>query len=89
MQQLTLFTSQSTDTQHGWTMVSDQVMGGVSQGKMQTTENGVNLQGRVKALKIMAVFYKSNGKYQIQSTRPTYKTTKVFLLSGFLNKMKT
>ena len=47
MQQLTLYSTQSTDTQNGWTMVSDQVMGGVSQGIMQTTKNGVNLQGRV------------------------------------------
>lgn len=47
MQHLILYNNQSTDTQHSWTMVSDQVMGGVSQGTMQTTENGVNLQGRV------------------------------------------
>ncbi|WEJ61646.1 CIA30 family protein [Thiomicrorhabdus lithotrophica] len=47
MQQLTLYTNQATDTKHSWKMVSDQVMGGISQGIMQTTENGVNLQGRV------------------------------------------
>ena len=47
MQQLTLYSTQTNDTQNGWTMVSDQVMGGVSQGTMQTTKNGVNLQGRV------------------------------------------
>lgn len=45
MQQQLLFSPQTNQTR--WHMVSDQVMGGVSQGQMQLTEQGVNLQGQV------------------------------------------
>ncbi|MBN2866596.1 MAG: CIA30 family protein [Thiotrichales bacterium] len=45
MQQHLLFSAQTPE--HHWHMVSDQVMGGVSQGHMQMTEQGVNLQGHV------------------------------------------
>jgi len=42
-----LFPDQTSNPQNHWRMVSDQVMGGASQGHMQMTEQGVNLQGHV------------------------------------------
>ena len=47
MQAHTLFSNQSTASQNRWKMISDQVMGGLSEGNMQITEQGVNLQGKV------------------------------------------
>lgn len=46
MQKFALFTNQSNAKQN-WQMVSDQVMGGLSQGQMYLTEDGVNVQGQV------------------------------------------
>jgi len=46
MQTRTLFSNESA-SEANWTMVSDQVMGGLSHGQMQMTEQGVNMQGSV------------------------------------------
>ena len=47
MQTHPLFSNDSTASQTNWLMVSDQVMGGKSQGSIQMTEAGVTMQGQV------------------------------------------